>query len=256
MARVSGEGPAIIAVCGKGGVGKTSLSAMMARILAERQDSRVLAVDADPASGLAMALGFAVEKTVDDVRNDFIRRLERGETGNAREVAADMDYEMLGALAERGNLAFMAIGRPEKEGCYCRVNDFLRDVVASLAAGFDYVVIDGEAGIEQINRRVMDRITHLVLVSDASAKGIRVARTVVEVAERTTGFRKAGLVVNRIRGDGDFSRISIPPGLEVVGLVPEEEAIRSLDIDGASLMGLPRCPALEAAESVLEKLGL
>ena len=170
--------PLLIAVCGKGGVGKTSISALVIKILAEKADRRILAIDADPAVGLATALGFKGERTVNDIRNDLIGRIEKGESENRQALLAALDYEVFAALEERENVAFLAIGRPEKEGCYCKVNDMLRDIIESVARNFDYVVIDGEAGIEQVNRRVLSTVTHLLLVSDASAKGLKVIETI------------------------------------------------------------------------------
>ena len=151
----AGKPATMIAVCGKGGVGKTSISAAMVKILARNRQKRVLAIDADPAVGLASALGITAEKTVDDIRNSLIQRLGQGEAGDRRTVVSRLDYEVFEALIEHENMAFLAIGRPEKEGCYCQVNHILKDIIASVAGHFDYVLIDGEDGIEQFNRRVM-----------------------------------------------------------------------------------------------------
>ena len=123
--------------------------------MAEKADKRILAIDADPAVGLATALGFRGERTVNDIRNDLIGRIEKGESENRQALLAALDYEVFAALEERENVAFLAIGRPEQEGCYCKVNSMLRDIIESVARNFDYVVIDGEAGIEQVNRRVL-----------------------------------------------------------------------------------------------------
>ena len=171
MSELNREQTAIIALCGKGGVGKTSLSAAIVKILTANPDNRVLAIDADPAVGLSTSLGITVRKTVDDIRNDLISRVQSGKSGSKEDMVSRLDFEMFSALEEQANLAFLAIGRPEKEGCYCQVNHILKDIIASLADNFDYVVIDGEAGIEQVNRRVMEKFTHLILVSDASARG-------------------------------------------------------------------------------------
>lgn len=243
--------PLLLAVCGKGGVGKTSISAIIVRILADNSDSRILAIDADPSVGLATALGFRGERTVNDIRNDLIGRIEKGESENRQALLAALDYEVLAALEERKNIAFLAIGRPEKEGCYCKVNAMLRDIIESVAGNFDYVVIDGEAGIEQVNRRVLAKVTHLLVVSDASAKGLKVAGTIGTVAGEAIHYERAGLLLNRIRDEGEKNRLSLPPASPLIGWVSEDDDIRGADIAGRNLMEIPQCPAIEAVRAAI-----
>jgi len=246
MEQIIKSNPLLLAVCGKGGVGKTSISAIVIRILAEKVDRRILAIDADPSVGLATALGFRGERTINDIRNDLIGHIEKGESENRQALLAALDYEVLAALEERENIAFLAIGRPEKEGCYCKVNNMLRDIIESVARNFDYVVIDGEAGIEQVNRRVLSTVTHLLLVSDASAKGLKVISTIGTVADQAVHYEKAGLLLNRIRGEGEKDRLSLPEAIPLIGWIPEDDGIREADITGRNLMEIPHCPAIEA----------
>jgi CO dehydrogenase maturation factor len=243
--------PVLLAVCGKGGVGKTSISAVAVRILAEKTDKRILAIDADPSVGLATALGFRGERSVNDIRNDLIGRIEKGESENRRALLAALDYEVLAALEERGNVAFLAIGRPEREGCYCKVNAMLRDIIESVARNFDYVVIDGEAGIEQVNRRVLATVTHLLLISDASAKGLKVIETIGALAGQAVHYKKAGLLLNRIRGEEEKTKLSLPPAIPLVGWVPEDNGIREADIAGMNLMEIPPNPAFDAVRAAI-----
>lgn len=246
--------PCIIAVCGKGGVGKTSISAMIVRALLRHPENRILAIDADPAVGLAAALGVDAARTVDDVRNDLISRMEGGGGADKAEMLAMLDYDMLSVLEESKNLAFLAIGRPEKEGCYCRINQLLKDIIASMAQNFDYVVIDGEAGIEQVNRRVMAHATHLVLVSDPSARGLNVAQTIYTVAKKTLFCEYAGLIVNRVSGDAKQDGLRVPSDTPYLGTIPEDEVIRLADAAGKSLIDIADCKASEALRACLEKL--
>jgi CO dehydrogenase maturation factor len=247
-------GACVMAVCGKGGVGKTSVSAMIVKLLSENSKNRVLAVDADPAVGLSTALGVRAGKTVDDIRNDLIRRLKKKTAGGKQDILSMLDYEMFSAIREQANIAFLAIGRPETEGCYCQVNQILKDLIASLADHFDYVVIDGEAGVEQVNRRVMKRVDRLILVSDASVKSIYVAETILKVSEAAIDYSRAGLIFNRIRNTEAFTLPVIPPGLEFLGRIPEDETIRSYDICGKSILGMEDTPALRATATCLRTL--
>ena len=246
----------IIALCGKGGVGKTSISANIVKTLISDLKNKVLAIDADPAVGLATALGIRVGKTVDDIRNDLIRRVKAGEAQNKSEVLSRLDYEMFAALEERQNLAFLAIGRPENEGCYCQVNHMLKDIIVSLAENFDYVVVDGEAGVEQINRRVMETVTHLLLISDASKKGLEVAKTILNVADKAVCYQRAGLIVNRLHGPNEYKDLSLPESIDCLGWVPEDDTIRQTDIDGSSLLEIEDGPAMEAVRGCLAEIGI
>ncbi len=245
---------AIIAVCGKGGVGKTSISAAIVRMLLERGNSTVLAIDADPAVGLATAMGVDVVSTLNDVREDLIARLEEGKREDRAALLKLLDYEVWSAVVEKKAFAFLAIGRPESDGCYCQVNDILKDIIGSIAGNFDYVVIDGEAGIEQVNRRVMEMVTHLLLVSDASSRGLNVVKTIKDVADRTVKYHRAGLVLNRIVDEDEVGRLSLPADPACVGWVPEDAAIRSADIAGMSVLTLPESPALSTVREIVERL--
>ncbi|HOD16697.1 MAG TPA: AAA family ATPase [Spirochaetota bacterium] len=254
MAADAARNTRILAVCGKGGVGKTSISAALVRGLLAGGSRKILAIDADPAVGLATALGMNVEKTLDDVRNSLIDRLESGAKEDRRDLVSLLDYEVFGALVESGGLAFLAIGRPETEGCYCQINDILKDIIGSIAGSFDYVVIDGEAGIEQVNRRVMETVTDLLLVSDASAKGLNVVRTIRDVSARLVEHGRAWLMLNRIRGAAELDRLALPDGMDLLGWVPEDENVRLTDIEGGSLLAMRPGPALEAVAACLPRL--
>ena len=248
--------PVIIAVCGKGGVGKTSISAMITKIVAQNPSKRILSIDADPAVGLSTSLGFKAERTVDDIRNDLIKRVTEGLSGDRQEIVTRLDYEVFEAIRERKNIAFLAIGRPETDGCYCQVNHILKDIIGSVAESFDYVIIDGEAGIEQVNRRVMEKVTHLVLVSDGSLKGLNVVAAIKEVAGQTIQFEKAGLLVNRLRSEEELSHLSLPSTLDLIGWLPEDEKIRACDIKGESLLDMPDGKTEVALKKALEVLGV
>ena len=247
----------IIALVGKGGVGKTSLSAIMVRLLAEAYpDKKILAIDADPAIGLATALGVDVASTVDDIRKSFINVVEEGNKNADIELLGEAKYQLFDALIEIDNVSFLAIGRPESAGCYCKVNAYLKEIISMIADNFDYVVIDGEAGIEQVNRRVMEKVTHLILVSDASRKGLKVADTIHRVAKELVMFDKAGLIINRMP---DMSLAdSLDTGdLKLLACIPDDRDMAINDINGESVFSLDKnSKIIQGANKALEEIGV
>lgn len=201
----------IITVAGKGGVGKTSICASIVRLLVEKYpDKKILAIDADPAVGLSVALGVDVKLTLDDIRMSIVDSVENGETREALELLSEARFRIFDALVEMPGFVFLAIGRPESSGCYCKVNSYLKEVIGLLANSFDYVVIDGEAGIEQIQRRVMEKVTHLLLITDQSKKGAQVVSTIKNVADELIAYDKIGVIVNRVTNPELADLIKVP----------------------------------------------
>lgn len=171
----------IIALSGKGGVGKTSISAAIVKLLVEAYpDKKILAIDADPAVGLSTALGIEVKTTIDDIRKEIVATVEDGQTKAAIELLGDARYKIFDALVETDGFAFIAVGRPESAGCYCKINSYLKEVISILSSD-----------IEQINRRVMEKVTHLLLITDASKKGTQVISTIKSVADELVMYKKS-----------------------------------------------------------------
>lgn len=229
----------IIALSGKGGVGKTSISAAIVKLLVENfPNKKILAIDADPAVGLSTALGIEVETTIDDIRKEIVSSVEDGDTKTAIELLGDAKYKIFDALVETDGFAFIAVGRPESAGCYCKINTYLKEVISILSNEFDFVVIDGEAGIEQINRRVMEKVTHLLLITDASKKGTQVISTIKSVADELVMYKKIGAIVNRIPDESVIPYIDTN-GIPVLSYIPTDSNLAIYDIEGKNITKLP-----------------
>lgn len=247
----------VLAFTGKGGVGKTSLCALMVLELAKRYpDKKILAIDADPAVGLSTALGINVKHTVNDIRIEFVSKLLEKERPSVLEIMNDARYELTDTILDCGNYCFLAIGRPEGAGCYCSVNNLLKDVISEISDCFDYVLIDGEAGIEQINRRVMEKVTDLVLVSDASKKGIDVIKKIKSVASDMEMYSKDHAIINRARSKEIVDLIDLN-GLNLIGCVGLDDELELLDVKGESLSGLKEgSKLLSEIDNILDKMEL
>ena len=246
--RHPGDAGKVIAVCGKGGVGKTTVSALLSRLLHEERTSRVLVVDADPAIGLGLALSRFPERTVNDIRKEIIAALRERST-DSLDLAASVDYKMMEIVMDTGNLGFLSVGRPEEEGCYCQLNTLLREAIESLSSHFDITLIDAEAGVEQVNRRVMRSVSHLLLVSDTTLKALRVAESIAKVADEAVAYSRIGLLVNRARDEEEARRLAAHGGLPLLGWVPEDDTVREYDSQARSFLEIPACPALEAVRT-------
>lgn len=249
--------PVILAVAGKGGVGKTSVAATLVRLLCRTHpDKKILAIDADPAVGLSTALGIEVCMTVDDIRKAVVAQAREGDAKAAVELLGEARCRIFDAVAEAPGFAFLAIGRPESAGCYCKVNGYLKEVISLLADSFDYVVIDGEAGVEQINRRVMEKVTHLLLITDASKKGTQVIRTVKEVADELVMYDQVGVIVNRLPSK-DVIPLLDTGDIPVLSYIGNDPALAEFDIRGENVFYLPEdANIVRGVREAVEKLGI
>lgn len=247
----------ILAVAGKGGVGKTSIAATIVRILVEAYpDKKILAIDADPAVGLSTALGIEVETTIDNIRRAVVAAAEEGDKKSAIELLGEARYRIFDALVETDGFSFIAIGRPEAAGCYCKINTYLKEVISILSENFDYVVIDGEAGIEQINRRVMEKVTHLLLITDASRKGTQVVQTIRRVADELVMYEKLGLIANRLPSL-ETGKLLEMGDLPVLACIPADGTLAEFDLKGENVFYLPTDAAIvQGTAEALQKMGL
>ena len=247
----------LVAVCGKGGTGKTAFTAMMTKVLLDNgHGGKLLLIDADPAMGLPLCLGINVRRTMGQIREDIIKTARRGKQEESRQLVDKLDYMVFEALEEMDNFALLAMGRTETLGCYCPVNNLMRGTIETLSKSFDTILIDGEAGLEQINRQVMGRVDTLIIVSDATSRGLQTADQIKGMAqtERVIQCERLGLVFNRVHGNEELLKQSAQAmGLEVFGYIPQDEDIAHYDLLGKPLMELTTSPGLAAVRNIVEK---
>jgi len=235
-----------IVVCGKGGVGKTTVSALLCRRLATLPDRRSLAVDADHAGGLGLALGVDPALTLQDVRERVLAELEARDASRRADLEQSMGYRLQETLCEHRGLAFLSLGRPEEQGCFCAVNSLLKKALAQLSSQFDLTLVDGEAGLEQLNREVVGHIDQLVIVCDRSVKSLRVAEAVQGLAQRLGRVAASGLIINRVADEAEARAVHGRTRLPLLGWIPEDALVARFDAEARPFFELPDSPASSA----------
>ncbi len=248
-----------IAIAGKGGVGKTTFTALMLRYLARNKPGKsILAVDADPNANLNEALGLEVENTISTILEDT-KKPNAVPTGMTKEMF--IEYRLQDALVETKTMDLLVMGNPQGSGCYCYPNDLLRKHLEKLRANYDYVAVDNEAGLEHLSRRIISEVDTMIVVSDASARGIRSAARVHDIVKSVNlGVNNLYLVVTKVMDDNAVSELKDEidkTGLQLLGTVPMDPMVAEYDLLGKAITDLPdHAPAVKAVEAILAGLDL
>ena len=253
----------VIAVAGKGGVGKTTLCGMLVQYLCEQGKGPVLAVDADANSNLNEVLGVKVDTTLGDVREEIARAEMSKENpipaGVSKADYAEMRFE--DALIEDDDFDLLVMGRTQGKGCYCFVNGLLQSQLAKYQNNYPYFVVDNEAGMEHISRGVLPTMQTAILVSDCSRRGVQAVGRIARLIEECDMHPKTvGLIINRApKGElNEGIREEIEnQKLNLLGVVPQDDTVYQYDCEGRPTASLPEDnPVKMALRSIVDKLEL
>ncbi len=245
-----------IAISGKGGTGKSTLAALIIRWLKDQEYGPVLAVDADSNVNLNDLLGIRIEETVGAIREEMKKSAHKLPGGMTKQEF--LEYKIHASLRETRDFDLIAMGRPEGPGCYCYANNLLRDILKTLSNNYAYIVIDNEAGMEHLSRRTTQKIDHLLVVSDPSARSVRAAAKISDLLkELDTRIGKKLLILNRVKE-------AIPEILEktieeqelnLFFTIPEDEALLRMDQSGKPIWKISEdSPAYQAIHHMMTKL--
>ena len=246
-----------LAVVGKGGTGKTTFAALAVKYLLETGRGPVLAIDADPASNLNMALGLELGETVGQIREDTRDQVVGGTFQSGMSKPDWFQYQVEQCVVEGDELDLIAMGRPEGPGCYCAANHMLREAIDRLGNSYKSVVIDNEAGMEHISRQTTRDVDWLFILSDPSQRGLAAAEQIVALVNSMgTRIGHSGLIVNRVIDE-------IPPawaaraeglGVPLLGALPQDPEVFRRDAEGLAIAGVDDTSAVyPAVKSILEK---
>lgn len=235
-----------IAVSGKGGSGKTTLSALIIRALMERDAGSILAIDADPNSCLAMTLGVEVTGTI-----AAIREQARSKTpGGGMDRVRSFEYGIQQVLTEAQGFDLLTMGHPEGPSCYCAANNLLRQFMDDLSDSYGFVVLDNEAGMEHLSRRTTNNVDLLCIIADPNPIGEVTARRISGLADTLPiQVKQTGVIWNRSDNPNDID------GVESLGYVPYDQAVLDVAAEGKTIFDLEsNSPALAAVQHIIDEL--
>ena len=252
----------VFAIVGKGGVGKTTFTLLFSRIL-KLHNIRPLLIDADPTmSHLARTLGVDLgsSRNVEQIRMEVIRTATSKDKNKRELVAKSIDRIIRESIIESEDFSLLMMGQPETSGCFCPSNSLMKLVIEDIIDQYDIVLIDCEAGIEQIQRNVISSVDYLIVVTDTSMRSIETARAIKSTAKKFTHYKKIGLVLNRVKEmHGNLlelirkkiDEIELP----LLGMLPDDMKLTEIEIQGQSLNELsPDSPSFLAVQKIIEEI--
>jgi CO dehydrogenase maturation factor len=232
-----------IAISGKGGVGKTSISSLLVLRLIARGCKPVLAVDADPNTSLDAVLGVKAECTIGRVREEAREAAGQGLGGGISKQQL-LELKLSESLVESDNFDLIAMGRPEGPGCYCYANNVLKQALGEISGQYPYIVMDNEAGLENLSRRIVQKVETLVLVTDPSARGFETIIRLYELAkEMDIRYDKLAVIVNRVRnGKLPDAAVGLKDrvGAAVITALPDNDEIAAFAETNKAFSGLSK----------------
>ena len=253
----------VIAVSGKGGVGKTTLCGLLIQYLCENGKHPVLAVDADANANLNEVLGVEPEITLGELREEIERAGvdPRYQIPSGMTKQAYLEMRLSDAIVEEDDYDLMVMGRTQGQGCYCFVNGLVQTQIQKLQSNYPYVVVDNEAGMEHISRGLIPTMEIAILVSDCSRRGVQAAgRIAALMKELNFKPKTVGLIVNRApegKLDAGTMEEVEKQGLTLLGVVPQDQDVYQYECDGKPIVRLPKdSPVRSALHDIVQKLGL
>lgn len=249
----------VFAIVGKGGSGKSTFTALFAQQLMNKGVFPLL-IDADPTlSHLARILDIKPLYTIEKIRQQLIMVASKGTNEQKSQIAVTIDEIVEKSIIYQDKFSFLVMGQPESAGCFCPSNILLRDVIENISKKYDALVIDCEAGVEQIHRNVIKSIDFLIILSDSSHRSIETAENIRKSAEKFIKIKRSGLVINNINQNHEKQVQDFLKGLNfnLLGIIPRDPEIEEFDLKGLSLLKIPdQSKSISAIKNIINKMEL
>lgn len=242
-----------IALAGKGGTGKTTTAGFLIKYLLKNDKTPVLAVDADSNVNLNEVLGVEATDSLGKAREE----MKKGEvpSGMTKDVFISMRLEQ--AVIEAGDFDLVVMGQPEGAGCYCAANTLLSNFLERLSENYPYIVMDNEAGMEHISRLTTKNIDVLLIVTDASRRGLQAGIRIHELAgSLNIGVNRSCIILNQAKAEPAQEVLDMinSAGIEYIGSIPADDMVYEYDLSGRPMIDMPAdSPVIKAAFGAFDK---
>ncbi|MBC8224447.1 AAA family ATPase [Candidatus Bathyarchaeota archaeon] len=250
----------VISISGKGGTGKTTVTALLLKWLIQNTEKISLVVDADPATNLPDVLGVELQRTVGQSSKELKDKIEAGTLSPTLSKKEVLEANVFQTLVEEDRFDLLAMGRSEGEGCYCFVNNVLTRILDTLTRNYEVAFLDMEAGLEHLSRRTDRDVDSMIIVTDPSRMGFETARRIKELVDEVhIDVKHIYLVGNRFTPEMEelLQKSADDIGLEYGGIIPLDENVMTFNLVGKPLLEIPDdSPAYEAIGKLAKKLGL
>lgn len=243
----------VIAITGKGGTGKTAIAGMLVRCLSNHS---LLVIDSDPDSNLPEVLGVNVDHTIGDMREFMFRERDR--------MPPDIDKERMleskiyEVLIEMPEYDLLVMGRPEGSGCYCFVNNLLRGIMDRIIKNYDITLIDTAAGLEHLSRRIIRDVDNLLVIIDASLRGLQTAERIRHLADSLElNIKRMHVIANKVTPENTarIKEYASLKGMKLMGMIPFDDTLARFDLEGKPIVELPRNSiALREVEKIARRI--
>jgi len=245
---------------GRGGTGKSSFTALMAKAFIESTQSPILLVDADPDQNLAEMLGVDLKAAGKSTIADLIVStfIEGGGTTIGVPPTQRIESRIWeNGLYEGQNFDFMAVGNKWVEGCYCMPNSALKGALENLTKTYKYVIVDSPAGLENLNRRITNNVNDIFDILDHSKKSQDHVRRAYKIAKEVEmGFENFYLI-GGYRFPSELGKQAEEAlKFKYLGKIEPDEQLDQFVLDGESLLKLPENnKAYLSVKKILTALG-
>ena len=250
----------VISISGKGGAGKTTVTALLLKWLIQNTEKISLVVDADPATNLPDVLGVELHRTVGQSSKELKDKIEAGTLSPTLSKKDVIEANVFQTLVEEDRFDLLAMGRSEGEGCYCFVNNMLTRILDTLTRNYEVALLDMEAGLEHLSRRTDRDVDSMIVVTDPSKMGLETARRIKEIIDEVhIDVKHIYLVGNRFTPDLEelLQKTADDIGLEYGGIIPVDENVIAFNLTGKPLLDIPDdSPAYKAVGDLAKKIGL